>query len=65
MRSAAYVIRVAPPTVVVRSVVGTLQVHTREGMPRLELVVPRDRPLLRPGWGRVRLAFFSEQVTFV
>ena len=45
------VIRVAPPTVVVRSVVGTLQVHAREGMPRLELVIPRGRPFLRPCWG--------------
>src|SRR5258705_6102687 len=38
--SPTVILRVAPPAVVVRSVVGALQVHTREGMPRLELVVP-------------------------
>ena len=38
--------------------------HTREGMPRLELVVPRGRPLLRPGWDRVRLAL-PENVTLI
>jgi len=59
------VIRVAPPTVVVRSVVGALQVHTREGMPRLELVIPRGRPLLRPCWDWVRLALLPEYVTLV
>jgi len=32
------VVRVAPPTVVVRPVVYALQIHTREGMSRLELV---------------------------
>jgi len=62
LRSTTDVIQVAPPAVVVRAVVGALQVHTREGVPRLELVVTRGRPLLRPGWGRVRLALFSEHV---
>ena len=38
LRSTTYVIRVAPPAVVVRSVVRALQVHTRKGVLRLELV---------------------------
>jgi len=59
------VVPVAPPTVVVRSVVGALQVHTREGMPRLELVVSRGHPLLRPGWGRVRFALLPENVALI
>ena len=65
LRSPTDVIRVAPPAVVVRSVVRALQVHTREGMPRLELVIPRGRPLLRPGWGRVRLALLPEHIPLV
>jgi len=40
------------------------KVHTREGMPRPELVVPRGRPLLRPCWGRVRLPLLPEHVTY-
>jgi len=34
------VLRVAPPAVAIRSVVRALQVHTRKGMPGLELVEP-------------------------
>jgi len=56
------VLRVAPPAVVVRSVVGALQVHAREGMSGLELVIPRGRAFLRPGRGRVWLAFLPEHV---
>jgi len=59
------VVRVAPPTVVVRPIVYALQIHTREGMPRLELVEPRGCPFFGPGWGRVRFPLFSEYVTFV
>jgi len=63
--SPTVILRVAPLVVIVRSVVGALHVHTREGMPRLELVVPRSRPLLRPGWGRVRLALLPEHIPLV
>ena len=59
------VLRVAPPAVVVRPVVHALQVHTREGMPGLELVEPRGCPFLRLSWGRVRLPFLPKDVTFV
>jgi len=38
LMSPTIALRVAPPAVVVRSVVRALQVHTREGMPGLELV---------------------------
>jgi len=44
------------------SVTRAFQVHTREGMPGLELVDPRGRPLLRPGWGRIGFAYFPENV---
>jgi len=63
--STTIVLRVAPPAVVVRPVIRALQVHAREGMPGLELVEPRGRPLLRPGWGRVGLAFLPEDVSLV
>jgi len=40
LASTTNVFRVTPTAVVVRSVVRALQVHTREGMPGLELVRP-------------------------
>jgi len=49
--STTNVLRVAPPAVVIRSVVPALEVHAREGMPRLELVESGGRPLLRPWRG--------------
>jgi len=58
------VLRVAPPAVVVWSVVRALQVHTREGMPGLQLVETCSSLLLRPGGGRVRLSFLSEHKAF-
>jgi len=48
-----------------QSVVRALQVHAREGMPGIELVESHGRLLLRPGGGRVRLAFLSEHIAFV
>ena len=57
------IVRVAPPAVVVRPVVYALQVHTREGMPRLELVESRGCPFFGPGWGRVRLPFLPKHIT--
>ena len=52
--STTTVLRVAPPAVVVRSVIRALQVQAREGMPGLDLVEPRGRSFLRAGWGRGR-----------
>src|SRR5258705_1388260 len=63
--STTIVFPVAPPAVVVRSVLRPLQVHAREGVPGLKLVKPRGCPLLRPGWGRVRLALIPEDIPFV
>jgi len=63
--SATIVLRLAPPTAVVRSVIRALQEHAREGIPELELVEPRGRSLLRLGWGRVGLAFLPEDVPLV
>jgi len=60
--STTIVLRVAPPAVVVRSVIRALQVHAHEGMPGLELVEPRGRSL---GRGRVGLAFHPEDVPIV
>jgi len=54
LASTTIVFRVAPPAVVARSVIRALQVHDPEGMPGLELVEPRGRSLLRPGWGSDR-----------
>jgi len=54
--STTIVFRVAPPAVIVRSILRPLQLLAREGVPGLKLVKPRGRPLLRPGWGRVGLA---------
>jgi len=48
-----------------RPVVYALQVHTREGMPRLELVESRGCPFFGPGWGRVRLPFLPKHITSV
>jgi len=47
--STTIVLRVAQPAVVIRSVIRTLQVHAREGIPRIELVEPPGHSLLRPG----------------
>jgi len=65
LMSTTIVFRVAPPAVVVRSVIRALQVHAREGMPGLGLVEPRGRSLLRPGWGRVGLVFLPGDVPIV
>jgi len=59
--STTIVLRVAL-AMVVWSVNRALQVHAREGMPGLELVEPRGSSLLRPGCGRVGLAFLPEDV---
>ena len=45
------VVRVAPPTVVVQPVVYTLQIHTREGMSRLDLEAVRFSVLAGVGSG--------------
>jgi len=59
--STTIVLRVAPPAVVVRSVIRALQVHAREGMSGLELAIPRGRAFLCPGRGRVWLAFLPDK----
>jgi len=53
------------PAVVVRSVLRDLQKYSHEGMPGLELVGTRGRSLVRPRWGRVRLAFCPEDIALV
>jgi len=63
--STTTVFRITPPTVVVRSVIRPLQVHAPESVPGIKLVIPRGRPFLRPGWGRVRLAILPEDILFV
>ena len=47
---------------VVQPVPRAFQVYAHDGMPGLELVEPRGRPLLRPGWGWICLPFFLENV---
>ena len=63
--SATVVLRVAPPAMVVRSVLPAFQAHAPEGMPGLKLVEPCGRSIFRLGYGRASLAFFLEDVARV